>query len=140
MSDDYEIGYKKPPRHTRFKKGQSGNPKGRPKKAPAQPADNSAAAILKRVGDRTVEINGQTHTFLELEFLSLQTKAAKGDIPASRQLSRLRKDLGLFVPAQPSSGGGVLVVPGMMDDADFEKLAFNQQAKFRAKHDEEDED
>ena len=29
-SDDYEVGYKKPPAHTRFKKGQSGNPKGRP--------------------------------------------------------------------------------------------------------------
>jgi hypothetical protein len=27
---DYEIGYARPPRHTRFKKGQSGNPKGRP--------------------------------------------------------------------------------------------------------------
>jgi hypothetical protein len=27
---DYEVGYAKPPRHTRFKKGQSGNPKGRP--------------------------------------------------------------------------------------------------------------
>ena len=28
---DYEVGYGKPPRHTRFKKGQSGNPHGRPK-------------------------------------------------------------------------------------------------------------
>jgi len=28
--DDF-VGYKKPPLHTRFKKGQSGNPKGRPK-------------------------------------------------------------------------------------------------------------
>src|SRR5215813_10008081 len=27
---DYEAGYGKPPRHTRFKKGQSGNPWGRP--------------------------------------------------------------------------------------------------------------
>jgi hypothetical protein len=27
---DYEVGYGKPPRHTRFKKGQSGNPRGRP--------------------------------------------------------------------------------------------------------------
>ena len=26
---DYEVGYGKPPRHTRFKKGQSGNPRGR---------------------------------------------------------------------------------------------------------------
>jgi len=31
MSDDYEIGYKKPPKRGQFKKGQSGNPKGRPK-------------------------------------------------------------------------------------------------------------
>ena len=26
---DYEVGYGKPPRRTRFKKGQSGNPRGR---------------------------------------------------------------------------------------------------------------
>ena len=27
---DYDVGYGKPPCHTRFKKGQSGNPRGRP--------------------------------------------------------------------------------------------------------------
>ena len=27
---DYDMGYGKPPRHTRFVKGQSGNPRGRP--------------------------------------------------------------------------------------------------------------
>ena len=26
---DYEVGYGKPPRHTRFKRGRSGNPRGR---------------------------------------------------------------------------------------------------------------
>ena len=31
-NDDYDTGYKKPPKHTRFRKGQSGNPKGRPRK------------------------------------------------------------------------------------------------------------
>ena len=31
MSDDDEVGYGKPPKRTRFKKGQSGNSKGRPK-------------------------------------------------------------------------------------------------------------
>ncbi|MGK7651962.1 DUF5681 domain-containing protein [Roseovarius sp. B08] len=30
---DYEVGYAKPPANTRFKPGQSGNPKGRPKGA-----------------------------------------------------------------------------------------------------------
>ena len=29
--DDYAVGYGRPPQHTRFKPGQSGNPKGRPK-------------------------------------------------------------------------------------------------------------
>lgn len=28
---DYKVGYKKPPLHTRFRKGQSGNPRGRPR-------------------------------------------------------------------------------------------------------------
>ena len=35
---DYEIGYGKPPKQTRFKPGQSGNPRGRPKWN-AQPQD-----------------------------------------------------------------------------------------------------
>lgn len=31
MQDDYDIGYKKPPRQNQFQKGQSGNPNGRPR-------------------------------------------------------------------------------------------------------------
>jgi hypothetical protein len=31
-NDEYEVGYGKPPKESQFKKGQSGNPKGRPKK------------------------------------------------------------------------------------------------------------
>ena len=30
-SGDYEVGYMKPPKHTQFQRGQSGNPNGRPK-------------------------------------------------------------------------------------------------------------
>jgi hypothetical protein len=32
--DDEKIGYGRPPRHTRFKAGASGNPRGRPKRRP----------------------------------------------------------------------------------------------------------
>src|SRR5215470_18061422 len=32
-SAPYEVGYRKPPRHTQFQKGQSGNPGGRPRRA-----------------------------------------------------------------------------------------------------------
>lgn len=31
-NSDYEVGYKKPPQHTRFKKGHSGNSVGGPKR------------------------------------------------------------------------------------------------------------
>ena len=31
IEDDYEVGYGRPPKHSQFKPGQSGNPKGRPK-------------------------------------------------------------------------------------------------------------
>ena len=30
-TNDYDVGYKKPPKQGQFKLGQSGNPKGRPK-------------------------------------------------------------------------------------------------------------
>lgn len=30
-SDEYEVGYRKPPQKTQFKKGKSGNPMGRKK-------------------------------------------------------------------------------------------------------------
>ena len=33
MAGDYEVGYRKPPKHTRFKPGQSGNSGGRQKGA-----------------------------------------------------------------------------------------------------------
>lgn len=33
MSKAYEVGYGRPPLHTRFRKGRSGNPRGRPKGA-----------------------------------------------------------------------------------------------------------
>ena len=35
---DYEVGYKKPPRHSQFKAGNRANPKGRGKrKVPTEP-------------------------------------------------------------------------------------------------------
>ncbi|MFP5328548.1 MAG: DUF5681 domain-containing protein [Alphaproteobacteria bacterium] len=135
---DYEVGYKKPPKKHRFKKGQSGNPNGRPRKTPPQPRDDSPAAVLKRADERTIPVNGSEYTPFALEVMALQAKAAKGDVAASRQLTRIRKELGLLTSA-PIQVGGVLVVPGPMDEADFEKLAFKQQAPFRERTTDYDE-
>lgn len=32
-ANDYEVGYGRPPKHSRFKPGRSGNPNGRPRKS-----------------------------------------------------------------------------------------------------------
>ena len=40
---DYQVGYRKPPRHAQFKPGTSGNPKGRAR------ARENAGAIARRV-------------------------------------------------------------------------------------------
>ena len=61
-SGDYEVGWGKPPRHSRFKKGQSGSPNGRPPKARNLKTDLVAelgTRIRVREGDREVSISKQ---------------------------------------------------------------------------------
>jgi hypothetical protein len=88
-NDSYEIGYGKPPKHIQFKKGQSGNPKGRPKKP-----KNLAALILKTFGDKViVKGPGGLHSMTKLEaaLVQLANKALGGDLMALREVIRLRE-------------------------------------------------
>ena len=48
--DTYEVGYKKPPKETRFQKGRSGNPKGRPKGA------RGVDAVLKEIMNEKIAV------------------------------------------------------------------------------------
>jgi len=53
----HDTGYKKPPKHTQFKKGQSGNPKGRPRKDDFGPGtDRSASRLLLQEADRSITL------------------------------------------------------------------------------------
>ncbi len=49
MPADYEVGYKRPPKNTRFRKGQTGNPHGRPKGARNIETD-LAEELSERIG------------------------------------------------------------------------------------------
>ena len=83
--DDCEVGYRKPPKATRFRKGQSGNPKGRPKGKP-----NAAAAILRALGAKLV-INDHGRrrkvTKYEAAIMQLANKAASPCESLSRKPS-----------------------------------------------------
>jgi hypothetical protein len=85
-----QVGFCRPPEATRFKKGVSGNPKGRPKRSL-----NVATAFTKALREKVV-INeaGQRKTVTKLEaaLKQLVNKAASGDIRALRQLVELARD------------------------------------------------
>jgi len=85
MADDEEsVGYKRPPVHSRFQKGQSGNPQGRPKRVPDFLED--AAAILS--APVTGRVNGKQVTLPapQAMFRSQCRKALKGDNAALRRV------------------------------------------------------
>ncbi|WP_022698177.1 DUF5681 domain-containing protein [Euryhalocaulis caribicus] len=75
---DYEIGYGKPPRHSRFKPGQSGNPKGRPKGA------RNAATVIRRLLDTNIAVRegGKTRhaPFMEVMLRKMSHGAINGSM------------------------------------------------------------
>ena len=81
--DDYEVGYGKPPKANRFKKGQSGNPKGRKKQ------DRTIRAIMQKISAETVTVKlpegSRQMAALEFVLLSMRNRAAKGDNRATSQ-------------------------------------------------------
>ncbi|WP_299353505.1 DUF5681 domain-containing protein [uncultured Shimia sp.] len=95
MSDqkkDYEVGYAKPPKSGQFKKGQSGNAKGRPKGAKGVRASLKRelnSKITVREGNREVRISKA-----EAMAKQLMANGLKGDKQA--QMAILKLDLELF--------------------------------------------
>lgn len=69
--EGYEVGYCKPPRHTQFKPGQSGNPKGRPKiERPTTLDACMKQALEERV---TVMVKGKPKTMTKMQLFCQQT-------------------------------------------------------------------
>lgn len=87
MSNDYEVGYGKPPKHSRFKKGQSGNPKGRPK------GSRNFATDVKQTLNHPVRLSedGRPRTIStqQAALYRLREKALNGDVRALDRLLAL---------------------------------------------------
>ena len=88
---DYEVGYGKPPRHTRFRKGQSGNPSGRSKES-----KNLATLLKEALNERVIvaENGGRRKiTMREAIIRQLVKRSATADLRATKILLDLVRDI-----------------------------------------------
>ncbi len=100
---DYQIGYKKPPAATRFKKGNRANPHGRPR------GSKNLATLLERALDAAAdadagEPNGRL-TKRELVVARLVERSAGADLAATKLLFELLRKVDprmVTTPADPA--------------------------------------
>jgi hypothetical protein len=115
------VGYGKPPQHTRFKKGESGNPTGRPKGS-----KNLTTLLEKELKQRVVVTeNGRRRSITKQEAMvkHLVNKAVSGD-RALMQL--LLEEIRLLEVRAASSPSGT-----NLDEADREVM---RQIQERMRH------
>jgi hypothetical protein len=86
-SDDDDVGYKKPPKHTQFKRGQSGNPRGRPKGS-----RNLKTELAEELQEQIrIKEGGARRTVSKQRAMikSLAAKAVQGDARSATLLTNL---------------------------------------------------
>ncbi len=89
-----ESGYGKPPAEHRFKPGQSGNPRGRPKGAKGRRAIAKRVLMEKHRADPSGTGKSKQYTAIELTLITLKLLAASGDQRAFKAFTDLEKKFG----------------------------------------------
>ncbi len=115
---NYVVGYKKPPHHTRFQKGQSGNPRGKVKGR-----KNYRTEFLDELSEKvTVSENGRRRKLSKQTLVIKRTvaDAVKGDAKARDHLLRLIGQVDTF------EAGSEPVAPSAAADAEI-------MARFKAR-------
>lgn len=93
---DYEVGYGKPPKSTRFKPGQSANPGGRPE------IDRRPGVVIDETLNKTVSvrIDGRSRkmTLFQAMFIKMAGEAMAGSVQARRDLLKYALEFGYSPP------------------------------------------
>jgi len=117
MEDDREggpVGYRNPPRQTRFRKGQSGNPRGRRKGSGVRSA---AEKVLDRKVMATVDGQRRKVPITEALFLQMAQKALAGDGRATRDFLKIAEQVAAANP-QAEKDKTMVIVRWAMDPQD----------------------
>jgi hypothetical protein len=95
----YKTGFGRPPKHTQFRKGESGNPNGRPK------GSKNVHALFDKICEEIIMVNGATGprrmSKLRAGITQLVNKAARGDLKAIGMLMQWKKEIGELAPILP---------------------------------------
>jgi hypothetical protein len=86
-TENYTVGYRRPPKQHRFKKGQSGNPSGRPngvRSFKSDLSDELAELVSIKDGNKTIEVTRQRAVIK-----ALVSAALDGDLRAANTVLNL---------------------------------------------------
>ena len=109
-----EVGYKKPPKNSQFRKGRSGNPNGRPK----APIGISIKEILD--GDQRGK-NGEVISRREAYVIALVNEALRGNQKAFSKFMKLMHRSGLIRREQTQSPSVIHVPAVEMSMEEFKR-------------------
>ena len=125
---DYPVGYGKPPEHTRFKKGHSGNSQGRPRGV------KNLATLLGAALDEKVIVteNGRRRKITKREAIITQlvNRSTQADLKATQIL------LGMMQEIERRTDGSA--EPASLSEADRQVLQFIRNRRSGGKKGETD--